>query len=230
MIHFENIVKTYKGQGGTVCALRNVTLHLEKGGFLAVTGGSGSGKTTLMNMVGCLDRPDSGRRLLDGQDLARMGDRQLSRLRNEKIGFIFQSFNLLRDLTALENVMLPLAIRGTDLRRRREAAAEALARVGLGDRLEHRPGQLSGGQQQRVAIARVIACRTPLILADEPTGNLDKRTGNEIMALFDRLHEEGNTIVLITHDPGVAARAQRVLRMDDGCLTAQTDGGREADA
>ena len=225
MIHFENIVKTYKGQGGTVCALRNVTLHLEKGGFLAVTGGSGSGKTTLMNMVGCLDRPDSGRRLLDGQDIARMGDRQLSRLRNEKIGFIFQGFNLLHDLTALENVMLPLAIRGTDLRRRREAAAEALARVGLGDRLGHRPGQLSGGQQQRVAIARVIACRTPLILADEPTGNLDPEAAGSIMGILQALNQEGVTILLITHDPAVAARAERRARMCDGVLLADGAAG-----
>ena len=219
MILLENICKTYRDAGGgAVEALRDVSLHLEKGGFLAVTGGSGSGKTTLMNIIGCLDRPTSGRCLLDGQDPVMLGDRKLSRLRGEKIGFIFQGFNLLGDRTALENVMLPLSLRGIDLRTRREMAAQALEQVGLGDRLHHRPGQLSGGQQQRVAIARVIACRTPLILADEPTGNLDPEAAINIMGILHALNQQGVTILLITHDPKIAQQASARAIMCDGRL------------
>ena len=219
MILLENICKTYRDAGGgAVEALRDVSLHLEKGGFLAVTGGSGSGKTTLMNIIGCLDRPTSGRCLLDGQDPVMLGDRKLSRLRGEKIGFIFQGFNLLGDRTALENVMLPLSLRGIDLRTRREMAAQALEQVGLGDRLHHRPGQLSGGQQQRVAIARVIACRTPLILADEPTGNLDPEAAVNIMGILHALNQQGVTILLITHDPKIAQQASARAIMCDGRL------------
>ena len=220
MIRLEHISKTYRdaGRGTAVEALQDVSLHVERGGFLAVTGGSGSGKTTLMNIVGCLDRPTAGRCRIDGLDPACMPDRQRSRLRGEKIGFIFQGFNLLRDRTALENVMLPLSLRGLDRKEQKRQAALALEQVGLGDRLDHRPGQLSGGQQQRVAIARVIACHTPLILADEPTGNLDPQAARNIMGILQALNGQGVTILLITHDPQIAAQAAARAVMREGRL------------
>lgn len=209
MIRLQKVSKVYReaGSAQAVEALREVTFHVAQGEFMAVTGGSGSGKTTLMNIVGCLDRPTSGTVLIDGEDPLQLDDRRLSRLRNEKIGFVFQGFNLLMGRTALENVMLPLALRGIDRKVRRQMAAEALEQVGLGDRLQHRPGQLSGGQQQRVAIARVIACKTPIILADEPTGNLDPQAAANIMGILHTLNGQGVTILLITHDPTVAAQA-----------------------
>ena len=226
MIEMKDIVKDYVMGGETIHALNHVSLRVEDGEYVAIIGPSGSGKSTLMNVIGCLDTSDSGTYILSGKPIGKYRERQLARVRNRHIGFIFQGFNLLPKLTCAENVELPLIYQKLPRGERRRRVKEALTEVGRGERMRHR---MSGGQQQRCAIARALAARPSLILADEPTGNLDKRTGNEIMALFDRLHEEGNTIVLITHDPGVAARAQRVLRMDDGCLTAQTDGGREAD-
>ena len=230
MIEMKDIVKDYVMGGETIHALNHVSLRVEDGEYVAIIGPSGSGKSTLMNVIGCLDTSDSGTYILNGKPIGKYRERQLARVRNRHIGFIFQGFNLLPKLTCAENVELPLIYQKLPRAERRRRVKEALTELGLGERMRHRPNQMSGGQQQRCAIARALAARPSLILADEPTGNLDKRTGNEIMALFDRLHEEGNTIVLITHDPGVAARAQRVLRMDDGCLTAQPDGGREADA
>ena len=229
MIEMKDIVKDYVMGGETIHALNHVSLRVEDGEYVAIIGPSGSGKSTLMNVIGCLDTSDSGTYILNGKPIGKYRERQLARVRNRHIGFIFQGFNLLPKLTCAENVELPLIYQKLPRAERRHRVKEALTEVGLGERMRHRPNQMSGGQQQRCAIARALAARPSLILADEPTGNLDKKTGNEIMTLFDRLHAEGNTIVLITHDPGVAARAQRVLRMDDGCLTAQTDGGREAD-
>ncbi len=220
MILLEKICKTYRDPRGrpSVEALQDVSLYVKRGGFLAVTGGSGSGKTTLMNIVGCLDRPTAGRVLIDGFDPFRLNDRRLSRLRGEKIGFIFQGFNLLHERTALENVMLPLSLRGLDRKTQKQQAALALAQVGLEDRLDHRPGQLSGGQQQRVAIARVIACKTPLILADEPTGNLDPEAAASIMGILQALNSRGVTILLITHNPKIAAQAPDRAVMENGRL------------
>ena len=210
-----------KGSALSVEALRDITFRVAPGEFLAVTGGSGSGKTTLMNIVGCLDRPTSGTVRIDGEDPLLLNDRRLSRLRNEKIGFVFQGFNLLSGRTALENVMLPLAYRGIERKVRQQMAVEALEQVGLGDRLDHRPGQLSGGQQQRVAIARVIACKTPIILADEPTGNLDPQAAANIMGILQNLNRQGVTILLITHDPTVAAQAKSRAVMREGRLYRQ---------
>ena len=210
-----------KGSALSVEALRDITFRVAPGEFLAVTGGSGSGKTTLMNIVGCLDRPTSGTVRIDGEDPLQLNDRRLSRLRNEKIGFVFQGFNLLSGRTALENVMLPLAYRGIERKVRQQMAVEALEQVGLGDRLDHRPGQLSGGQQQRVAIARVIACKTPIILADEPTGNLDPQAAANIMGILQNLNRQGVTILLITHDPTVAAQAKSRAVMREGRLYRQ---------
>ena len=209
----QGVSKVYREKDSalSVEALRDITFRVAQGEFLAVTGGSGSGKTTLMNIVGCLDRPTSGTVCIDGKDPLRLNDHQLSRLRNEKIGFVFQGFNLLSGRTALENVMLPLAYRRIERKVRQQMAVEALEQVGLGERLDHRPGQLSGGQQQRVAIARVIACKTPIILADEPTGNLDPQN----------LNGQGVTILLITHDPTVAAQAKSRAVMREGRLYRQ---------
>lgn len=221
MVILRDICRTYTSEGRAVEALKGVSLTLNRGDFMAVTGSSGSGKTTLMNIVGCLDKPQSGSYMLDGADVIAMSDNQLSRARNRTVGFIFQSFNLLRDMTALENVMLPLAVRGIDWRERRAMAAEALEKVGLGDRMSHRPGRLSGGQQQRVAIARVMACRTPLILADEPTGNLDPASSREIMEMLRRQSEGGVTVLMITHDPSLAAQAPMQAVMEDGRLNVE---------
>ncbi len=221
MIVVENLSKTYQKHGQTVHALEAVNLHVPKGEFLAVTGPSGSGKTTLMNILGCLDRPTDGTYLLNGQPVSDLTGSSAADIRNQKIGFVFQSFNLISSMSALENVELPLLLRGVPRKERRKTAREALSRVGLGQRADHRPAELSGGQQQRVAIARVLAADPPLILADEPTGNLDAATGREILSILDGLHREGRTIVMITHDPAVAAAAPRTLRMENGRLTTQ---------
>ena len=221
MIVLENLSKTYEKHGQTVHALETVNLHVPKGEFLAVTGPSGSGKTTLMNILGCLDRPTNGRYLLNGQPVSDLTGSSAADIRNQKIGFVFQSFNLISSMSALENVELPLLLRGVSRKERRKIAREALSRVGLGQRADHRPAELSGGQQQRVAIARVLAADPPLILADEPTGNLDAVTGRGILSILDGLHREGRTIVMITHDPAVAAAAPRTLRMENGRLTRQ---------
>ena len=198
--------------------LRGIDLTIQEGEFLSVLGPSGSGKSTLMNIIGCLDTADSGSYMLNGKPIQKYRERQLARIRNRQIGFIFQGFNLLPKLSALENVELPLIYQGVGVSQRRAAAREALERVGLGQRMKHRPAQLSGGQQQRCAIARAIAVKPSLILADEPTGNLDKKTGREILQIFRELHQAGNTIVLITHDPKVAQSAERVIRIEDGQL------------
>ena len=219
MIRLENITKTYEKHGQTLRALEDVSLHVPKGDFLAITGPSGSGKTTLMNILGCLDRPTGGKYLLEGTTVEGLGGAAAADIRNRKIGFIFQSFNLIGSMSALENVELPLVLRGESRKSRRQKALEALARVGLQNRAAHRPAELSGGQQQRVAIARVLAAQPPLILADEPTGNLDGVTSREILSILRQLHGEGQTIVMITHDDGIAAAAPRQMRMEQGRLS-----------
>lgn len=216
MIEMNNIVKAYALGGETINALNHVSLSVGEGEYVAITGPSGSGKSTLMNIIGCLDIADSGEYVLNGTRIENYSGRQLARLRNTHIGFIFQGFNLLQKMSALENVELPLIYQKIGAGKRRERAQKALDAVGLSDRAGHRPAELSGGKQQRCAIARALATNPKLILADEPTGNLDSRTGQEILALFDQLHAAGNTIVLITHDAGVAARAQRIVHIVDG--------------
>lgn len=218
MIDLNHVSKTYRSGSGLVQALKAVDLHIGRGEFVAVVGRSGSGKTTLMNILGCLDDPTDGEYRLLGLPVGSLKSREKARIRNQEIGFVFQSFNLAPSLTALENVELPLAFRGEDPAHRREVARLALEQVGLAERAGHRPGELSGGQQQRVAIARAIAARPPLILADEPTGNLDPPAGEVVMALLRELNKAGHTIVLITHDLQVAAQAARRVRMEDGCL------------
>ena len=218
MIQLEHITKTYEKRGSTVHALADVSLHVPKGGFLAITGPSGSGKTTLMNILGCLDRPDSGLYRLDGQTVEQLGGAAAADLRNRKIGFVFQSFNLIGSMSALENVELPLVLRGISRKERRQTALEALERVGLASRALHRPAELSGGQQQRVAIARVLAQNPPLILADEPTGNLDGASSREILSILRQLHGEVQTIVMITHDDSIAAQAPIRMEMAAGRL------------
>ncbi len=219
MIQLCDLCKTYQRRGRAVHALRGIDLQVARGDFLAITGPSGSGKTTLMNILGCLDRPDSGRYLLEGATVSQLTGSSAAHIRNRKIGFIFQSFNLIASMSALENVELPLLLRGTPRKARRKAALEALSQVGLASRAAHRPSELSGGQQQRVAIARVLAAAPPLILADEPTGNLDAATGREILSILEGLRHEGRTIVMITHDPVIAAAAPRTLRMENGRLS-----------
>ena len=218
MLELFHVSKTYQGAGGRVAALRDVNLKLAPGEFLSVVGPSGSGKTTLMNILGCLDSPSQGEYRLMGQKAGGLAPNQAARLRNQAIGFIFQSFNLAPALTALENVELPLSFRGQSRALRRQAALEALAQVGLADRANHRPSELSGGQQQRVAAARVIATQPPLILADEPTGSLDRAAGDQVMALLGQMNRQGCAVVLITHDPRAAAQAPRRLRMENGRL------------
>ena len=218
MIEMRDVVKRYVLGGEEIYALDHVSLRVDRGEYVAIIGPSGSGKSTLMNLIGCLDVPDSGTYLLEGKSIAKYRQRQLAQVRSRQIGFIFQGFNLLGKLTALENVELPMIYQGRPGAERRRLAREALAQVGLGERMKHLPSQLSGGQQQRAAIARAIAVKPALILADEPTGNLDKKTGQEILDLFDSLHQAGNTILLITHDPKVARRAQRIIRIEDGKL------------
>ena len=216
MIQMRDIVKRYTLGGETIRALDGVSMDIKDGEYLSIIGPSGSGKSTLMNIIGCLDLPDEGSYQLNGKEITKYSQRQLARLRGEHIGFIFQGFNLLNRLDAIENVELPLIYQKIGIRERRARAKEALDMVGLGDRLRHRPNQLSGGQQQRVAIARALAARPQLILADEPTGNLDSKTGQDLMKLLRDLNESGKTIVIITHDANVAAQARRTLRIVDG--------------
>jgi putative ABC transport system ATP-binding protein len=216
LVAAEGLVKLYHMGDEIVRALDGVTVSIERGAYLAVIGPSGSGKSTLMNVIGGLDAPTGGRLVVDGRDLGELNDSDLAQFRNQTIGFVFQSFNLLPRMTALENVELPLIYAGEAPRKRRARAAEMLERVGLADRLGHRPTQLSGGQQQRVAIARALACEPALLLADEPTGALDTATGREILALFAALNREGATVIVVTHDPGIAASTRRVIEMRDG--------------
>lgn len=216
LISLERVNKLYENGDICVKALNDVSLEVERGEWLAIIGQSGSGKSTLMNIMGCLDTPTSGTYRLDGQDVSALSQRELSTVRGRRIGFVFQKFHLLPELTALENTELPLMYRGLTPSVCRKLATDSLLRVGLQDRLHHRPNALSGGQQQRVAIARAIAAQPPLILADEPTGNLDSESGEIVMQLLSDLHEDGHTVVLITHDPTVAAAAARTVRMKDG--------------
>ncbi|PRP90619.1 Macrolide export ATP-binding/permease protein MacB [Enhygromyxa salina] len=214
----------YKMGGETIAALDGVSFCVREAEFVAIVGKSGSGKTTLMNLLGCLDQPTRGQYRLGGEDVAGLADDALSELRNRHIGFIFQSFQLLSRVSALANVALPLVYRGVPRTRRNQIAAEALARVGLGDRVKHRPNELSGGQRQRVAIARALVGSPSLLLADEPTGNLDSATERDIMALFDELHAAGNTIVIVTHEPSTAAQCPRAIRLADGCIVGDGPG------
>lgn len=218
IITMENLVKTYRMGSNVVNALDHVSLTVEKGDFIAIVGPSGSGKSTLMNMIGCLDKPDSGEYILEGSHVNKLKDHQLATIRNQKIGFIFQNFNLLGRLNALENVELPLIYRGVKTKERREIALSCLEQVGLADRFDHLPNQLSGGQQQRVAIARALVGAPPILLADEPTGALDSKTSRDIMEVLKGLNKEGHTIVLITHDNEVAKQARRMVRISDGRL------------
>lgn len=216
VISIKNATKQYATGDSKVVALNNVSLTIYKGEFVAIVGASGSGKSTLMNILGCLDVPTTGGFLLDGVDTSLQNDNELSVIRNKKIGFIFQGYNLVQNLNAIENVELPLIYRGVKKSSRRELSKEALCHVGLEKRLKHLPSQMSGGQQQRVAIARAIAARPPILLADEPTGNLDKKSGNDVMNILLDLNKEGKTIVLITHDNEIASLAHRVIKMSDG--------------
>lgn len=226
MISVKNLKKTYLLGGEEVHALDDVSLDIKPHEFIAVIGQSGSGKSTFMNMLGCLDSPDSGEITLDGTDILKCREKELSVIRNQKIGFIFQQFHLLPKLTALENVELPLIYQGMPTKKRREKAKKALKEVGLEKRMDHKPNQLSGGQQQRVAIARALVGEPSLILADEPTGNLDSRSGKDIMSLLHNLHEEGNTIVLITHDNSVAMEADRQVQIKDGKIIKDSAEGK----
>ena len=219
LIELSGIRKEYPMGDTVVKALDGIDLTIEEKDFVAIIGPSGSGKSTLMNMIGCLDTPDSGTYRLGGEDVSHLGDDALAEVRSRRIGFIFQGFNLLPKLTAQENVELPLIYQGKPAQERSRAAKEALERVGLGHRLNHRPTELSGGQQQRVAIARALAGKPTLILADEPTGNLDSKSGKEVLEMLKEVHRAGNTIVLITHDPNVANQAARVLHIQDGRIT-----------
>lgn len=219
MIEMDNICKTYEIGGETVKALDHASLQIAEGEFVSIIGPSGSGKSTLMNMIGCLDVADEGEYYLDGLSIKEYSEDDLALVRNKKIGFVFQQFNLLNKLSAWENVELPLIYQRVGKKEREEKVLEALQRVALVGRKEHKPNELSGGQQQRVAIARALVTKPSLILADEPTGNLDSKTGAEIMKLFHELHAQGNTIVLITHDEGVADQAERKIRILDGRVT-----------
>jgi len=216
ILSVKNVSKVYKMDGVSVKALDGVSLEIFEGEFVSIIGSSGSGKSTLMHIIGCLDTPTTGRVILDGHEVSRMGERELAKIRNKKIGFVFQQFNLLSRTSALENVTLPLVYNGTDELQIKEKGIEALNKVGLGERLDHHPNQLSGGQQQRVAIARALVTNPAIILADEPTGNLDSKSGSEVMNIFKDLHEQGRTIVLVTHDPNVASQAQRTIKLKDG--------------
>ena len=221
LIDIQNLYKSYnEGKESEVRALDGVSLQIEKGEFVAIVGQSGSGKSTMMNVLGCLDIPTYGDYFLDGTDVTSLTDKQLAHVRNKEIGFIFQGYNLIQELDALENVTLPLIYQGISVFDREDIAMEALAKVGMDDRAHHRPNEMSGGQQQRVAIARAIATKPPIIMADEPTGALDSKTGKHVLEILRDLYRSGTTILLITHDDGIAATAKRVVRLSDGRIIA----------
>jgi putative ABC transport system ATP-binding protein len=222
VIDIENITKHYVMGEETVHALRGVSLRIHRNEYLAIMGPSGSGKSTLMNMLGCLDTPSSGRYEFNGKDVSVMNDDELAEIRNKEIGFVFQTFNLLPRSTSLRNVELPLIYAGIDPETREHRAAQALRDVGLGERMHHKPNELSGGQRQRVAIARALVNDPSIILADEPTGNLDSRTGEEIMALLENLYQRGNTVILVTHEPDIAAHARRQVFLRDGLIASDS--------
>lgn len=227
-IQLNRVSRFYRAGGKVVKALDNVSLSIQKGEFVAIAGPSGSGKSTLMNILGCLDVPDEGAYVLDGVNVATLSPGKLAEIRNRSIGFVFQQFNLLPRLTAFANVELPLIYRGLDSQTRKQAVLRTLAAVGLADRKAHRPAELSGGQQQRVAIARALAADPPLLLADEPTGSLDRKAAEDILELLRRLNEQGRTVVLITHDPGVARWARRIVVLEDGKIAPADSGTRLA--
>lgn len=225
VIELKDIVKSYQMGDTVVYALNHVTVNFEKGKFTSIVGPSGSGKSTMMNILGCLDRPTSGEYILEGKNIANYTDDELAHTRNQKIGFVFQSFNLLNRLTAVENVALPLIYAGVSLEERTRRAEKALTDVGLGSRMYHKPNEMSGGQRQRVAIARALINNPAIIMADEPTGNLDTKSTLEIIDIFEKLNHEGKTVIMVTHEPELAAMTQRILVMRDGKLTEEKEGG-----
>jgi putative ABC transport system ATP-binding protein len=224
LIHAEGLTKTYPMGSAEVRALRNVDIDIDSGEFVTVVGRSGSGKSTLMHLLGCLDRPTAGRYWLGGEAVESLNDVGLSKIRNERIGFVFQSFNLIAQHDVLENVELPLIYAGVPADERRTRCLQILEQVGLGNKTKHRPSELSGGEAQRVAIARAVAVRPSLLLADEPTGNLDTRTGDDIMKLFEQLNAQGTTVIVVTHSAEMAARARRIIEMKDGRILSDSNG------
>jgi putative ABC transport system ATP-binding protein len=228
LIEIKDMYKTYEMGSEKVHALDGIDLTIEEKEFVAIIGPSGSGKSTLMNMIGCLDTPTSGEYLIEGEDISAFSDKRLAKVRNQKIGFIFQQFNLLKKMTAFENVERPAKYTDVSRQERKKRTKEALAKVGLADRMQHKPNELSGGQQQRVAVARALVNRPPVLLADEPTGNLDSKSGKEIMEMIQSLHASGNTIIVITHDDIIAEKADRVLRLHDGKIISDTRKGATA--
>jgi putative ABC transport system ATP-binding protein len=230
VIQIRDLTRTYDMGAEKVHALRGVSVEIRRNEYVAIMGPSGSGKSTLMNVIGCLDTPTSGEYWLNGQEVSRMPDDALARVRNREIGFVFQTFNLLPRASALQNVELPLVYGGVTSRARRERASAALARVGLGDRMDHRPNELSGGQRQRVAIARALVNEPAILLADEPTGNLDSATSEEIMRVFETLHQQGQTVIMVTHEADIAAHAERIVVLRDGRIGSDSPNRRGAAA